>query len=121
MWARIANTALGLWLMVAPPVLGYTGSAATNDRVIGPIIASFAIIAMAGATRPVRRANTALGGWLLVAPWLLGYGTAATVNSLVVGVLVIAASLVRGEVKDTFGGGWSALWRRGHGAEGGAS
>lgn len=111
MWARIANTVLGIWLMAAPAVLGYESPGSTNDRIVGPLIASFAVIAMAGATRPVRRANTALGAWLLVAPWVLGHPTAATVNSMVVGALVTAFSLVRGTVKDEFGGGWSALWR----------
>lgn len=110
MWARAANTALGLWLMAAPAVLGYAAPASTNDRVVGPIVASFAIIAVWEATRPLRRANTVLGGWLLVCPWILGYPALPAVHSLVVGVLVLAFSLVRGEVKARFGGGWSALW-----------
>lgn len=113
MWARILNAALGIWLMAAPAVLGYAAPAEVNDRIVGPVIATFAIIAVAGATRPVRRVNTAAGAWLLVAPWILGYGaTAPTVNDMVVGAVVIAASLVKGTVKDEFAGGWSSLWRR---------
>lgn len=119
MWARFLNAGLGVWLMAAPAVLGYGAPAATNDRIVGPLIASAAVIAMAGATRPVRRANTAFGAWLLVAPWLLGFGGPAMISSLLVGVAVIALSLVRGEVKDTFGGGWSSLWRSG-GGDGGS-
>lgn len=111
--ARVANVVLGIWLMAAPAVLGYGGLAADVDHVVGPLAASFAIIAMSGVTRPLRRVNTVLGAWLLLAPWILGYGGTATVNSLLVGVLLIAFSLVRGEVGDRFGGGWSTLWSGG--------
>jgi hypothetical protein len=29
----------GLWLMLAPSVLGYDGAAATSDRIAGPVMA----------------------------------------------------------------------------------
>ncbi len=109
MWARIANAALGIWLMAAPAVLGYGGAARTNDRIVGPIAAAFATIAIWEVTRSVRFVNVALGGWLLLAPWILGHAPAATVNSLVVGALLIGFALVRGTVEQRFGGGWSAL------------
>lgn len=110
MWIRLVNAALGIWLMAAPAVLGYSGAAGTNDRIVGPAVATFAIVAMAGATRPARWANTVFGAWLLVAPWLLGYGGTPRLNDMVVGAVVIAVSLVRGHVGDTFAGGWSSLW-----------
>ncbi len=109
MWPRILNTALGIWLMAAPAVFGYEGAAATNDRIVGPLIAMAGIIAAAGATRPVRRVNTAFGAWLVIAPLLLGYAWTPAINSVVVGLCVVGLSLVRGKVSDTFGGGWSAI------------
>lgn len=112
MWAQLINAALGIWLMVAPAVLVYGPPAQTNDRVVGPVIATFAIVACWEATRPVRQWNLPLGAWLLVAPWLFGYAeTQAILNSLAVGALVIGFALVRGTVKGRYGGGWSALWR----------
>lgn len=112
MWARILNTALGIWLMASPAVLGYGAPAETNDRIVGPLIATFALIAISEVTRPLRRVNTAAGAWLLLAPWILGYGSAATIiNDMVVGAVVIGASLVRGQVEERFAGGWSVLWR----------
>lgn len=112
MWARIVNAALGIWLMASPAVLGYAAPAETNDRIVGPLVATFAIIAISGVTRPLRWVNTAAGAWLLVAPWILGYDTTSTiVNNMLVGVVVIACSLVKGSVEDEFGGGWSSLWR----------
>lgn len=123
MWIRLVNAALGIWLMAAPAVLGYGAPAATNDRIVGPAVATFGIVAMAGATRPARWGNTVFGAWLLVAPWLLGYATWTTrLNDVLVGAVVIAVSLVRGRVDDTFAGGWSSLWscRELHDPEGAA-
>ena len=111
MWAQVINAALGLWLMAAPAVLGYGGAAETNDRIVGPIIAMFAIIAWWEATRPVARWTVPLGAWLCLAPWVLGYAaTAPKVQSLVVGLCVIGLALVRGTIKHRYGGGWAALW-----------
>lgn len=112
MTPRIITVVLGIWLMVASDVLGYTGAARINDRIVGPLIAAAAIIAMSDVTRPVRWVGVVLGTWLLVAPWVLRYGAVVTtVNSTMVGIVVIAVSLIRGPVRSRFGGGWSSLWR----------
>lgn len=110
MWAQVVNAGLGLWLMAAPAVLDYGVPAQTNDRIVGPVIATFAIVAWWEATRAVRLWNLPVGVWLVLAPWVLGYGTLPTLNSLGVGVLVMGLACVRGTVEGTFGGGWSALW-----------
>ncbi len=109
-WARIGSTLVGIWLMAAPALLGYGAPAEINDRIAGPVAATFAIIAISGVTRPLRRVNTATGLWLLVAPWLLGYGGGVqTLNDMVAGALLLLFSLVKGTVDSRFGGGWSAL------------
>lgn len=113
MYAQLLSAAIGVWLMAAASVLGYEGAAATNDRIIGPVIASFGLIAATEVTRGVRFANLPLAVWLLIAPWILGFGTAATINSSFAGVLVALLSLVGGKVKHRYNGGWSALWKRG--------
>lgn len=114
MWARLANTALGIWLMAAPAVLGYGDPAQTNDQIAGPIAATFAIIAIWETTRALRWCNLLVGLWLLLAPWILGgYPGEAMMNSLAVGVLMIALALVRGKIEKTYGGGW-----RGYGVSG---
>jgi hypothetical protein len=46
MWAQLINALLGMWLMAAPAVLGYIGPARTNDRIIGPLAAGAALIAI---------------------------------------------------------------------------
>lgn len=114
MWPRLINAALGIWLMAAPAVLDYGVPAANNDRIMGPLIATFAVIAIWETTRELRRVNALWGAWLIIAPLLLGYEGAAVINSIAVGVVVIGVSMIRGKVEGHFGGGWTALWRPEH-------
>lgn len=111
-WARIINIALGIWLMAAPATLGYSGVAATNHYIVGPLIVSSAAIALAQVTRPVRWVNVPLGLWLIVSPLVLGYEAGAYLNGLIVGVVVSSLALFKGKVNQRFGGGWSNIWRR---------
>ena len=113
MWAQLINAVLGLWLMVAPAILGFDKIIADNNHVTGPIIATFAITAIFECTRPVRWFNILAGAWLLISPWILGYSqTMAIINDMAVGALVIGFSLVKGQVNSSFGGGWSGLWQK---------
>ena len=117
MWAQILNTALGLWLMIAPDIFKYNGVAADNDHIIGPVVAAFAIIALSGCTRSVALYNIPLGVWLLLAPWFLGYESGvATLNDMVVGFFVTTFAFLKRSTLQTYGGGWSALWKPGESA-----
>lgn len=118
MWAQICSAALGIWLMCSPAILSYGDPAKDNDRIVGPTAASFAIIAICEATRPMRWLNVLAGIWLVAAPWVLGYAeTSATVNSVCVGLGMALLSLVRGRIDARYGGGWSVLIK-GHPKEG---
>ena len=112
MWAQVINAVLGIWLMAAPAVFGYGDPAQANDRIFGPIIATFAIVAWWEATHNIRWANIPLGAWLVLAPWVLGYdATAAMANSMVVGGIVVGLSFVKARVTKRYGGGWRALFQ----------
>lgn len=110
-WARAATTALGIWLMAAPAVLGYGAPAATNDRIFGPIAAAVAIIAAWDVTRALRWIDLLIGIWPVAAPAVLSYEAIAAVNSALVGAAMALLSFVRGQVRQSFGGGWRALLR----------
>lgn len=112
LWAQLLNALLGIWLMAAHAVLNYAGDARLNDVIVGPLVASMAVIAIWEATRPLGRANLAFGLWLLIAPWLLGYGWAAFLNSTLAGGLLMTLAFVPGKLRNQFGGGWSTVWRR---------
>jgi hypothetical protein len=110
MIAQIAAALVGVWLMAAPAMLGHDGTLAADvDRVLGPIAASFGIIAAFQATRNVRRANLLVAALLVLLPIPLGHPTAALVNSVACGLLIGALSLVRGRITKANAGGWRAL------------
>ena len=109
MWARVAGTLAGIWLMAAPSVLGYAGAARISDLIVGPIAASLSIVAMSEVTRAVRWATVPLGLWAIVSPWLLGAPAAARVSGLAAGVVLAATALVAARRTARFGGGWRAL------------
>ncbi|MEX2592655.1 MAG: SPW repeat protein [Anditalea sp.] len=114
MWAQIINTVIGIWIIIAPSVLSYSGLGTDNCHIVGPVIATFAIVACWEATRVVGKINIPLGLWFLVAPWVLGYEeTLPIVNDMVCGALIIAFALVKGKVKGRFGGGWQAIRQSG--------
>lgn len=110
--ARVMNTILGLWLMFAAGIFGWSKTVADNDHIIGPLVITFSFTAIWEATRGMRKWNIPLGIWLLLAPWVLGYDqTWPIVNDMVVGVLIIYFSTIKGKVENTFGGGWRAVWK----------
>lgn len=111
MWAHVLAALAGIWLMASPAVLDYADPARDNDRIIGPIVASLATIAIWELTRPLRWVNVILGAWLLIAPWMLGHPPDARWNSLAAGALILALSLVKGSRTHQVGGGWSSLWK----------
>jgi hypothetical protein len=112
MLARVFNIFIGIWLMGAPAVLRYGDPAAAIDRIAGPTVAAISIVAIAGATRPVRWLNLPIGLWLLAAPSIFGYDPEPFLNSTVCGVAVATLSVFRGKVGDEFAGAWSSLLRR---------
>lgn len=111
MWGSALAAAIGIWLMIAPAIIGHDEPAATNDRIVGPLVAALGIISLFEITRPVRWVNVALGLWLIVAPAVLGFPIHALWNSVVSGTAIALLSLVRGRTKYRYGGGWSSLWR----------
>jgi SPW repeat len=113
MWGQIFNIILGIWLMAAPQLLNYHGMAADNDHIIGPVVTSFAIIALSGCTAAVGKYNIPLGAWLLCAPWVLDYDKGISIaNDIVTGVLIIVFALFRRTTNNQYGGGWSYIFKR---------
>ena len=103
-WALVVSTALGLWLLVAPALLGLTGPAADSSYITGALITTFAVLAMAEVTRAARFLNMLFALWVLAGPWFLAGGTpAGRWNGVAVGILLFIASLPRGKVKERYG------------------
>lgn len=109
MWSRIASLALGLWLMAAPGVLGYDGAARVNDLVVAPIAAAAAAIAISGVTRGFRRVNVLLGAWLVLSAGIFSRTPPARWSTAAIGLAMLALGLVKGTLRQRYGGGWRAL------------
>jgi hypothetical protein len=111
MIAQLLAVGVGLWLMAAPAVLDYGEPASTVDRVVGPLAATVAGVAVTQAMRSVRFWNVPVGLVLLGAPLLLGYEGRAALNSFLAGLALLLLARVRGRLTRRFAGGWSSLLR----------
>jgi hypothetical protein len=103
-WALALSTALGVWLMVAPAVLGTSGTFADSNHLVGALVIVVAVIAMAEVARPLRIVNAAFGAWLIAAPLLLnGASAIARGNTAVIGALLILLSVPSGRFVEAYG------------------
>lgn len=103
-WNLLVSAGLGIWLMLAPAALGSVGTAAHSDHLVGALITTVAVIALADVGRAVRFVNLLFGAWIIAAPWILGGASSgAKWNDLTVGVLVILLSFRRGRVGERYG------------------
>lgn len=112
MLSHVISAVVGIWLMASPSLVGtFSDTASANNRIFGPLVVAFSVIALWEVMRSVRFGNTLVGLWLLIASILMGYGGAALMTNIVAALIVIGLSLVRGEHDPLkFGGGWEALW-----------
>jgi len=102
---------VGVWLMCTRLIHGASGAMANSDHLMGSLLITVSVLAMAEVARPLRFLNLPIGLWLLVAPWLLsGTTTAGAVGSLVAGGLVIILSVPLGPIRHSYAG-WNRLLR----------
>jgi hypothetical protein len=89
-----ASALLGLWLIVAPFVVGAPGQQVATSGMIGGML----ILIAAGIrfiykhTAAVGWGMVLLGAWTIMSPWVLGEtsGDVRTWNYILVGVIVVA-------------------------------
>lgn len=88
-------------------IFGTEGAIADNDHLIGALLITVSVCAMAEVARPLRLINLFLGAWLIAAPWLLGGAdTVVVLNDVVVGLVAIGLSLPRGQRSTEHYGAW---------------
>lgn len=88
---------VGLWEVLAPPILGYTATpaAAGNAIIVGVTLIILAVMddlmENAGTDKTLDWVNGVVGVWLVMSPFALGYSTvtAALWNDIIVGAVVI--------------------------------
>lgn len=107
-WSLVLSALIGVWLMCTRLVFGTEPPMADGDHLIGAIVVTVSVTALAEIARPVRFLNALLGVCLLGTPWMLDGGSAAADwASVAAGLLLIALSVPRGRV--SHGYGW---WNR---------
>jgi SPW repeat len=93
--------------MVSRLVFGTNGVIANSDHLVGALVITVAVCAMAEVARPLRFINLLFGLWLIAAPWLLVDRTAgAAWNDVASGLIIIALSLPRGRRSAEHYGAW---------------
>lgn len=113
MFNHLLVAGLGLWIMASPDVMGYEGPERLNNHIVGPLVVSMGIIALAETTRAARWVNVVLGCWLVLAPVLLRYEPLHVgARSVVLGMAIAGLSWLPAERRSSQGGGWSVLWKR---------
>jgi hypothetical protein len=90
------NILAGIWLIISPFVLGFSGTAsATNAIVVGIIVGVLALIRAMSTenTAWIGWVNAILGVWLLLSSLFVGYATMGALwNSVILGIIVIVFS-----------------------------
>ena len=88
------NILVGIWLILAPFILAYTGLqvAMWNDIILGVLVGVIALIRTFGTAQAgTSWINVLLGIWLIIAPFVLNYGDNATPrwNDVILGILIV--------------------------------
>ena len=109
-WTLLASSALGVFLMLSPIILGAEGRIADSDHLMGALALTVAVIAMAEVARPLRLLNVLFGAWVALSPFLLdGGGLTETLVRVAAGLALIALSIPRGRRSAEHYGGWDRL------------
>ncbi|GAA0564225.1 hypothetical protein GCM10009415_53220 [Chitinophaga japonensis] len=103
-WNLLLSAAFGIWLMFSPYALGFQGTLADSDHLVGALVVTFSVIAMAEVVRYIRFLNILLGAWLVVAPFVLQGGKPGTMwNDIVIGLIIITLNIRKGKIKEKYG------------------
>lgn len=102
-WTLMVSLGLGVLLMLSPLVFSWGSGVAATNHIVGALVITFTIAALAPVARLGRFLNTLLGIVLLFAPLVAGAGWAALIFSALCGLALIALSIPRGRVDGSFG------------------
>jgi hypothetical protein len=92
----VVNLLLGLFLLISPWVVGFSGAASSNAVISGIIIAILSIAALSAFARWEEWLNLLLGLWVIVSPWALEFAgsNAATSVHVIVGIAVAVLAAI---------------------------
>ena len=97
------NVLAGIWLIIAPFVLGYNdGDPHWNDIVFGAIVAVLALARVAGAYRAswMSWLNMLIGAWIFISAFWLDNTSTAETNDIILGAIVFVLGLISASASD---------------------
>jgi hypothetical protein len=96
-WQDPINALLGVWLIISPWVLGFSGtvSATGNFVIVGILLLAAALGAMYVPKKWEEWVESVLGLWMIVSPWIVRYTTvhSAKVDAVVAGIVILVLGL----------------------------
>lgn len=107
-WTLLASAAIGVFLMFSRVIFWTDPPLADSDHLVGALVLTTAVTALAEVARPLRFLNCLFGAWLVAAPWLLGGGEGALsyVVGALAGIALFLLSLPRGQRSTEHYGAW---------------
>ncbi len=111
---HLINVALGVWLIIAPDILSYSGGLSVFHRIVGPLAIGAAATAAREATRPLRWVNVGLGFLLILSLFYIGSSPSGAIDGATVGVVMLFLAIKGKTTRYSFDGGWRVLWSRQH-------
>ncbi|MEC5399689.1 NAD-dependent epimerase/dehydratase family protein [Uliginosibacterium sp. H1] len=109
-WNLVLCLAIGIWLMCTRLTLGAEGAMANADHVIGALVLTVTVTALAEVGRIVRWGNAVLGVALVVTSLMLGEDAVGIGAGIACGVALVALSFPRGAIRGRYGN-WQAFIR----------
>ncbi|HEX2140004.1 MAG TPA: vitamin K epoxide reductase family protein [Woeseiaceae bacterium] len=103
-WNLVLSIAIGAWLMCTRLVFGTEEPLASSDHIIGALVITVSVTALAEMARPLRFLNVLFGLALIGAPWLLDGGSLlADWAGVLAGLALIALAIPRGTIANNYG------------------
>jgi hypothetical protein len=94
--AAAINALAGIWLILAPFILGYgSGNPYWNDIVFGAIVLAVALVRLAApALAVISWLNVVIGAWLFASAFWLDTTATASWNDAILGIVVCVLGLI---------------------------
>lgn len=103
-WSLALCVVLGVGLMFTRLTLGHEGSMANWDHLIGSLVITISVCALAEIARPIRLLIIPLACALLITPFVFDVSGLSLAVTLCTAIALIALSIPRGVIRNQFGG-----------------
>src|SRR5690606_33504486 len=102
-WNLVLCILLGLWLMLTRITLGHDGTMANWDHLVGALVITAAVCALAEVSRSARLLIIPFAAPLLITAFVYAPTVQSSIITLVTAIALIALSFPRGKISSRFG------------------